>query len=44
MDEELKEALNWINENLKAIVSNQDIMYCRIRDIESEIRPVDKED
>lgn len=38
MDEELKQELEWINENLKAAVMNQELMYCRIRDIEEEIR------
>lgn len=37
MDGELKETLYWINENLKAIVVNQEMLYCRIQDIEVEI-------
>jgi hypothetical protein len=42
VDKELKEMLNWINENLKAVVTNQDMMYCRLKDIEDEIKKQDK--
>ena len=42
MDKELKQELEWINENLKAMVVNQEMMYCRIRDIEDEIKKQDK--
>jgi hypothetical protein len=42
MDKELKQELEWINENLKAVVTNQDMLYCRIRDIEDEIKKQDK--
>jgi hypothetical protein len=38
MDKELKQALEWINENLKAIVMNQNLMYCRIQDIEDGLK------
>ena len=36
MEKELKEMLTWINENLKAVASNQEMIYCRLRDIEAE--------
>jgi len=34
MDKELKEELNCLNENLKAVVDNQYLMYLRLRGIE----------
>ncbi len=33
MGQELKEMLNWINENLKAIVTNQAEIYCKLRNV-----------
>ncbi len=38
MDKELKEMLIWINENLKAVVTNQEMIYCQLRDIEDELK------
>lgn len=38
MDKELKEMLTWINENLKAVVMNQDLMYCKLKNIETELK------
>ena len=37
MDKELKEMLTCINENLKAVVTNQSMMYCRIKKIEERV-------
>ena len=37
MDQEMKEMLTWINENLKAVVVNQEEIYCRLSEIENEI-------
>ena len=42
MDKELKEMLNWINENLKAVVSNQTMLYRQLRDIEDELKKEDE--
>ena len=43
LDKELKQELEWINENLKAVVVNQEMMmYCRLKDIEDEIKKQDK--
>lgn len=47
MDKEMKEMLTWINENLKAVVVNQEEIYCRLSEIKNEIGksdPVGKED
>ena len=42
MDKELKEMLTWINENLKAIVTNQGMLYCQLRDIRVELDKQEK--
>ena len=48
MDKEMKEMLTWINDNLKAVVVNQEEIYCRLSEIENEIGKsdpaADKED
>lgn len=38
MDNELKELLTCINENLKAVVANQAMIYCRVAEIEGRLR------
>ena len=42
MEDELKEMLTWINENLKAIVTNQEMLYCQLRDIRVELDKQEK--
>ena len=37
MDPELKEVLICINENLKAIVENQNVMFFKLKEIEEKI-------
>ena len=37
MDKELKQELEWINENLKLVVRNQTVLYCKMRKIEKKI-------
>ena len=37
MDQELKEMLNWINENLKAVVTNQAEIYVKLEKLEKKI-------
>ena len=43
MDNELKQELEWINENLKAVVMNQDVMYLRLKDIEDTLQKQEEE-
>lgn len=38
MDKELKQELEWINENLKAVVMNENMMYSRLEGIEAELK------
>lgn len=38
MDEELKQELEWINENLKALVMNENMMYSRLNGIETKLK------
>lgn len=42
MDKELKQELEWINENLKAMVTNENMMYSRLKDIETELKKEEK--
>ncbi len=34
--------LTWINENLKAVVMNQDMLYCKLKNIEDELKKREK--
>lgn len=38
MDAELKQEFEYLNENLKSVVTNQAMIYCRLRDIETELK------
>lgn len=37
MDKELKQELDWMNENLNTIAKNQAILYAELKDIEKRI-------
>lgn len=37
MDKELKQQLEFMNNNLNAIVTNQAMIYCKLKDIEDRI-------
>jgi hypothetical protein len=38
MDKELKQELEWLNENLQAAVKNQAMIYCELKEIEDKIK------
>jgi hypothetical protein len=38
MDEDLRQELEWLNENLKAVVMNQDMIYLELKQIEEDLR------
>lgn len=38
MDQELKKELEWLNDNLKAVVENQTVIFCKLQEIEAEIK------
>ncbi len=38
MDQELKEMLNWINENLKAIIENQNFLCLQVMELEKKLQ------
>ena len=38
MEEELELKLEWLNENLKAAVMNQDMIYLELKQIEEDLR------
>lgn len=38
MDKELKQYLEWLNENLQAAVKNQAMIYCELKEIEDKIK------
>lgn len=38
MEEELELKLEWLNENLKAVVMNQDMIYLELKQIEEDLR------
>jgi hypothetical protein len=42
LDEELKEMLTWINENLKAVIKNQNFLCLQVMEIEKEIMEIKK--
>ena len=42
MDKELKQQIEFMNNNLNAIVTNQAMIYCKLKDIEDRI-PEQKE-
>ena len=37
MDEDLRQELEWLNENLKAVVMNQDMIYLELKQIEEDL-------
>ncbi|MEA4962614.1 MULTISPECIES: hypothetical protein [Clostridia] len=37
MDQELKQQLEFMNNNLNAIVTNQAMIYCKLKDMEDRI-------
>ena len=37
MDQELKQQIEFINKNLNAIVTNQAMIFCKLKDIEDKI-------
>lgn len=44
MDQELKQQLEFMNNNLNAIVTNQAMIYCKLKDMEDRIpEPEEKE-
>ncbi|QNK40325.1 hypothetical protein [Caproicibacter fermentans] len=42
MDEDLKKQLEWLNQNLTAVVKNQAIIYSELKTIENRIPDPDK--
>jgi hypothetical protein len=38
MNRELKQELEWINENLKAVVMNQNMLYFQLKTFEDELK------
>jgi hypothetical protein len=38
MDKELKQELKWLNDNLQAAVKNQAMLYCKLEEMEEEIK------
>ena len=38
MDKELKEMLNWINENLKAVIKNQNFLCLQVMELEKKLQ------
>ncbi len=38
MDNDLKQELEWINNNLQAAVKNQAMIYCELKKIEDKIK------
>lgn len=38
MNEELKQELEWLNDNLQAVAKNQAMIYCKLEQIEDKIK------
>lgn len=38
MDKDLKQYLEWLNDNLQAAVKNQAMIYCELKKIEDKIK------
>jgi hypothetical protein len=44
MDQELKEMLTWINENLKAVIKNQNFLCLQVMALEKKLQEQEDEE
>jgi len=44
MDQELKEMLTWINENLKAVIKNQNFLCLQVMELEKKLQEQENEE